>query len=135
MKIISKRTEDVKFCQVIKGNMSEDLCEIPYEIITAEIDEFRSDDCASPEYPVKNTREFVCVNGRYFSVGRFTFDMKKFWNSVTLPSGLDPRPTPREWVVVISKNPNSNEEYVWDERCVGGENQEKIRVREITTNP
>lgn len=38
---------------------------------------------------------------------------------------------PREWDVMVTKCPVSNNQYLWDPRCASASNPEKIRVREV----
>lgn len=131
MKIISKRTEKIKFSIIIEGNTSEDLCEIPFDILTISTEGFKSDGYASSEYTEDRTTEVVCVNERYFVVSQSTSDFKKYWPSVCLPTGMNPRHTPREWTVQISCDCNTGNEYIWDTRCTGGSNPKTIKVREV----
>lgn len=127
MKIISKQIEDVEFSRIIEGNTSETLGTLPVEILTIEVESFNTNGFESPEYPCTVTRRVVCVDGRYFAVGRATCDTKTYWNSVTLPVGMDPRPKPREWDMIVGNDGG----LYRPEQCFHFANSHKIRVREV----
>jgi hypothetical protein len=131
MKVISTRTEEIKFGRMIKGNQSEELCSLNMEVLTIETEGFKPEvQFAAAEYPCTIIRDVVIVENRYFAVS-VSEGGKKKWLSVTLPPGLDPRPKPREWDVMVSKCSVSKIQYIYDPRCANASNPERIRVREI----
>lgn len=130
MKITQTGTAPIEFSQSLGGNRSEKLCTLTCEVHTVLIEGFKADGFVSPEYTPEMEREIVCVSGRYFTVGTSESGTKR-WRSVTLPQGMDPRPQPREWDVMVTKCPVSNNQYLWDPRCASASNPEKIRVREV----
>lgn len=125
MKIIDTKIEQVAFSRVIQGNTSEDLCTIPYEVHMIMSEGFHRDNFVSNEFVKDKLTSVVKVNDRYFAVSKSTSDMKKWWLSVTLPPGLDPRPSPKEWEVY------ENRGYLYDPRVSGNpEKRPTFKVRE-----